>query len=119
MKKEKTLIIFKLVSYILLILIIFLFSYLIGLMYTTSHENIHVLIFNRYNITVEEYDIDYIYLSGSVTPNQIEFWERCNDDCKFQHAMNDIVGYNVRNIIIAAIILFLCWLHYKEFVCSH
>jgi len=70
-----------------------IFIYLIGIMFITSHEVIHYSIFARHGVE-SEMSFDFFPIPrGMVIPTGN--YELCNDSCKFQHALNDIVGYNL------------------------
>lgn len=86
--------------------------YLGGLKYTTSHEFLHERIYKRYNIpSITE--INYGKLEGRTLISTIDYY-KCNDYCKLQHSLNDIVGYNVTIIIFSAWSMFFLWLLYKR-----
>ena len=79
----------KILSWVLIII----FIYFIYFSFIVSHEAIHSQIFNRYGI---RNDINFKFLPiprGVVTP--YGNYTLCNDSCKLQHSLNDIVGYNL------------------------
>ena len=73
-----------------IIVIIVLFSlYILGLAYIKSHELIHRTIYSRYGIGSAT-KIDYLTLSGTTL---ILSDKDCNDSCKLQNTLNDVIGY--------------------------
>lgn len=84
-------------------IIILFFLYSIAIMFITSHEVIHYSIFARYDIE-SEMSFDFFPVPRGVV---IPFgdYELCNDSCKFQHALNDIIGYNLVVLISFLLVL--------------
>ncbi len=83
----------KILRKILTWVFIIVFLYFIYFSFIVSHEAIHSQIFNRYGIKNE---INFKFLpvpKGVVTPSGD--YTLCTDSCKLQHALNDIVGYNL------------------------
>ena len=91
------------------VIIVLIFFYLIGVMFITSHEVIHYQIFSRYNVE-SNMDFDFFPIPrGVVTP--IGDYKLCNDSCKAQHALNDIIGYNL--VVFMSFLLVLNYLKKK------
>jgi len=95
----------------IMILLIGAFLYYLGIMSVNSHEQVHQLIFSRYdiksNITINS------ILSGKTSVLKEEYY-KCNDYCKTQNALNDIIGYNVRTVIFNSWALLLTWIAYRR-----
>lgn len=93
------------------ILIILGLIYLNGLIYITSHESIHKYIFKREGIRSR---IEYEFpLHAKTVPygKNID----CSQSCNYQHALNDIVGYNTVLFISSLwFMLFTAYLMYKN-----
>jgi predicted PurR-regulated permease PerM len=64
------------------------------LMSTSVHEDVHVAIFNNYNIN-STVKIDWLTAAGTTSPNSDQYRLYCNDLCKFSHSLNEIIGYNI------------------------
>ena len=94
---------------IMLVILVALFCF-IGEIYIISHEAIHRHIFNKYEV---ESIVEIGFLHGSVAPLKRDMW-KCNDSCKLQHTLNDVVGYNVAVFMICIILLLLTYFLYKE-----
>jgi len=80
--------------------------YLVGIKYITQHESIHQIIYSRYNI---ETKTDFNLLTLSAKTNTFGNYSNCNDSCKFQNSMNDIIGYNIALLIFFLTIIFIFW----------
>ena len=102
----------KLKRILIVLLSLFCLIYLVGLAYINSHEVIHAQIYNRYGISSYS-QIDYIFLSGFTKPDGAEIY-KCNDVCKLQHSLNDIIGYNIRIIIFNLWALFIVFFIYRR-----
>lgn len=81
--------------------IILIWIYLIAILFITSHEAIHYYIFARYEVDAKINLVFFPLPKGIVVP--IGNYQNCNDFCKFQHALNDIVGYN---LVVLIFVLF-------------
>ncbi len=97
-------------KYIWTIILLFSLAYITGVSYIIAHEAIHYTIFTRYNIE-SRIEMDYLRVRGNVIP---ESMEKCNDSCKSQHALNDIVGYNVATFIAFITFMFFVYLINKK-----
>ena len=77
-----------------LIILFGLLIYISGIAYLNSHEFIHKQIYARYDIQSQT-SIDYRFLYGKTVPINPteEVYNQCNDSCKMQHSLNDIMGY--------------------------
>ena len=97
-------------KFTLIITILLIWIYLSCLGYITSHEAIHSKIFSRYGVD-NEIKISFFPIPrGKVIP--IENYENCNDSCKFQHSLNDIIAYNLVVFLFFLTGLFFCYLLY-------
>ena len=84
-------------------IIILAFLYSIAIMFITSHEAIHYQIFARYDVE-SEISFDFFPVpKGVVVP--FGDYKLCNDSCKLQHALNDIIGYNLVVLISFLLVL--------------
>ncbi len=98
---------------ILMAIFIGILIYLVGLGYINSHEFIHQQIYSRHDVS--SYSIvDYKRLSGFTLPAEEEIY-RCNDFCKLQHGLNDIIGYNLAIFVFNSWALLVTYLFYRRF----
>ena len=86
--------------------------YLIGFGYINSHEFIHKQIYTRYEVE-NGYSLNRLTLSGQTWVN-LEQMYKCNDSCKLQNALNDIVGYYLVIILFSIFSLFILNIAYKR-----
>jgi len=104
----------KLTHFIALAVIIVACSYLMNLLNTISHEDIHQKIFDDYNIPS---NITINYWTGSGYTDAHYNTSACNEMCHYQHNMNEIVGYPMTfliNTIFLALILILAIIYVKD-----
>ena len=94
---------------VILLLFIGLMVWSVGAKYITSHEFIHKQIFERHGI-ISESKVNLIFLSGVTTPAS----SLCNDSCKLEHTINDVIGYYLATFIYFIFILTLIILLYNE-----
>lgn len=95
------------------LILLALLIWITGFNWLNLHESVHKQIFSRYNITSESHIVSHVFLAGMTIPDE-ENLENCNDSCKFQHAMNDIIGYNLAALVFASWALFLACIAYKK-----
>lgn len=91
----------KLIYYLFLLIIIALAFFGFGYM----HEQVHVQIYESYDIESEVY-----YLSNFpdfvTVVDADEYYEKCDDYCKLAHNINEAVGYHLMIIFAFLIIAF-------------
>ena len=90
----------KLYRFFLTAIVIAIMIYIIGLGYINQHEMVHRYIYHRYGIDSVT-KIDPRTISGVTVTLGNE--ENCNDYCRLQHGINDVIGYSV------AIMIFTSW----------
>ena len=72
--------------------------------YLIMHEAIHVKIFARYGIdSVTKID----WLVNAYTIPNPEKYENCNDFCKLDNSLNDIIGYSAALLIMAIFFIYI------------
>lgn len=106
-----------LVIFFILILVMFFISFhFVMSNFIYSHEAIHKQIFFRYYITINETEITNNFFkldySGYVRPIS---YEDCNDSCKSQHNLNDVIGYNFKILVYIVYLITLIFL-LKRFI---
>lgn len=94
--------------------------YTINLGFVIQHENVHKAINSNYGIDSEIY-INYFTLSGNTISYDAD---KCNDECKSLHSMNEIVSYNLDTVMftifsVGFMLLTLLILIYMELVFSN
>lgn len=79
--------------------------YLVALSQTQAHESVHAMIFADYNISTEV-TINYNPITwlttgkmGYVAYNSVESANKCNEFCRAQNNMAELVDYNVAALI--------------------
>ena len=107
--KEKNKNFIKLICILILAGIIFVF---IAYNSISGHEKIHKKIFSRYDISSE---MNVSIFSGTVMPNVSEHY-KCNDACKTQHTLNDVISYGIDDIVFTLFGIFFIYLLYREWV---
>jgi hypothetical protein len=70
---------------------------------TQAHEDVHVAIFDNYNIS-STVKINKLTGQGFTYPNVTQYYLYCNDDCKFANSLNEITSYNTDKIAFAILI---------------
>jgi len=106
----------KFITFLKFIAILFLlvmFFIFVAYNATWGHERIHKKIFSRYFINST---MKVNTFTGSVMPNNLSEYDKCNDDCKTQHTINDVISYEMDNLIMALFGIFFIYLLYKEWV---
>lgn len=93
----------NMIKKVLLLFIIGILIWSVGAKYISSHESIHYKIFQRHNIT-SSIDIDYLKLNGRTIKTNDNI---CNDTCKLENTINDVIGYNMSLLIYFLIVLFI------------
>jgi len=67
---------------------------------TQAHENVHVAIFDNYNIS-SRVEVNKLTGNGVTYPNNTTYPLYCGEDCKYANSLNEIVGYNTDKIAFA------------------
>jgi hypothetical protein len=78
---------------------------------TYIHEQVHVAIFNNYNIS-SIVKINWLTGEGVTIPNYEQYKLYCNEQCKFSHSLNEIIGYNINTLALAI----LCFIFVIGFI---
>ena len=99
---------------------IFLLLIVIGVLYigvaynsTAGHERIHKKIFSRYDIDT---NMTFGIFTGSVVVNNMSDYYKCNDACKTQHTLNDVITYPIIDLINTIFGLFFVYIVYKAWI---
>jgi cytochrome bd-type quinol oxidase subunit 2 len=92
----------------LAIMFLFLVSAYFGdYLIINSHEQVHKVVYENSNIT-SKITINYFLLTG-VTEVSREDYEKCDNQCKLAHDMNEVFGYQmvamVNNLWLAVFLL--------------
>ena len=100
-----------LVKKALAVVTILVMLYILGLAYINSHEFIHRQIYARYAIESDT-KINYLTLSGITIPKGD--LGTCNDYCKLDHALNDIISYNLVILIFNTWAILMAYIFIKR-----
>jgi len=84
--------------YLALCVVFAILSFMGGIMFVAQHEQAHASINLQYNIT-SRIEYNFVQLSGVTYGDHME---RCNDDCHYAHAMNEIVGNHIGTVLFNA-----------------
>jgi len=106
----------KFITFLKFIAILFLlvmFFIFVAYNATWGHERIHKKIYSRYFI---ESEMNVSIFTGSVMPNNLSEYDKCNDACKTQHTINDVISYEMENLIFTLFGLFFIYLIYKTWI---
>ena len=101
----------KRVSFFIFMLLLITMAWISQIAYLISHENIHQIILKRYDID-SKIEIDIFKFSGKAIPDEEAYKTNCNDHCKFQNALNDIIGYNFAVFLLVFWLAFIIWFLY-------
>lgn len=96
---------FKLLITLIFVGIFLLAIYVVMMNHISLHEAIHKSIWEDYDIN-STIEINFKTISGTTTADLNEYNNKCNDYCKFQHNLNDIVGYNIVTLVLFTLVIF-------------
>ena len=108
--KDKTI---RFIQVILLLIMIGVFYIWVSYSGTAGHEIIHRKIFRRYAINTT---MNVGLFTGSVTVNNASEYYKCGDACKTQHTLNDVIHYEMIDLINTFFGLFFIYILYKGWV---
>jgi len=100
----------KFIAILFLLIIAFIF---IAHNATWGHERLHKKIFSRYFI---ESEMNVSIFTGIVMPTNLSEYDKCNDACKTQHTINDVISYEMDNLINTLFALFFIYLLYRGWI---
>lgn len=95
------------------LLIFLVLGYASGVVMVYVHEQVHIAIYESYGVR-SEMKINFLTLSGSTSADKIESQEKCKDNCRLAHNINEVVGYHLNGIVFILICLFVLSLITKK-----
>jgi hypothetical protein len=98
----------KFLKIILLTLLFGVFGYITMMIYAHVHEDVHVAIYRSYKVNSTS---TFNYWTGEAYTKATGNYSACNENCRYEHNLNEIVGYN-----LAIFIFTICSLTFIVFL---
>jgi hypothetical protein len=104
------------IVFLLTIIISLVTFYFINLGFTVTHETIHKQIFAHFGVdsTIKYNYSPFADVAGTTTP--ADNYKSCNETCYLEHTLNEIVTYNINNLVSTLFLFFLLFLAYYHFI---